>query len=427
MRRNAAGRTTTTAVLTVALGTLGAQLVGALATPLLTRLYGPELLGILGSVLAYTGIVGPVAGLCLPIAIVLARSRGEAMGLARASYLIAAPIAAGTAILSPLIVASEAQIGVATSVLIVTAGTLIYTSVAVQVLQQVLIRNRRFRWLGGLTFSQAVIFACTQIAVGVLHPTATALLLVSSMNFVYFALFFWITRGRRDPLSVRRAPSKQTSSLRHVLRKFSDFPLYRAPQVLVNALGTHFPALALAALTELRWVGLLMVTQRILALPVIFIGRSISDVLYPQVVEMTTERRSPYVLLRNWTLLSGLASVPIALVLILAGERVFAFVLGEEWGGAGILAQALIPWMVGALACRPAVGAVPALHLQRVYLISDTVATVTKSITLVLLLTNGIGVLVAIVAWALISASGAVFITATCLLRARRGGFRVSP
>lgn len=409
-----AGRTLR-AVLMVAGGTVVAQVIAAAATPILTRLYGPEPLGALATVLAYSGIVGPVAGLCLPIAIVLARGGDEVGDLKRTARMLALPIGIAAAIAAPFFLKGMGEIGVPGSLLGGAVLLLIVSSVWVQVSQQQIIRASDYRLLGLLTVGQAIIFVAVQLGAGSLHPDPSLLIAVSSG----YSLFFLLLAGASSRYRALGAVSRSGASMLATLRRFSDFPRYRAPQVLINALGAHLPTLLLAALVDVRWAGLFMVTQRILTLPVMFVGKSISDVIYPQVVQLVRAQTSSYPLLKTWTVAAAVISTPIAVILIAVGQPLFAFVLGEQWSQAGLLAQAMTPWMVAALVCRPAVGAIPALELQRAYLVSDAATTVVKSVVLVLMLSSGAEVWVCLLVWSLLSAGGLLWIAATVLLRSR--------
>lgn len=56
-------------------GTVGAQAIGLLTIPIITRQYGPEAFGVLGFVMAITNILNPVSALTLPSSIVIASER----------------------------------------------------------------------------------------------------------------------------------------------------------------------------------------------------------------------------------------------------------------------------------------------------------------------------------------------------------------
>ena len=68
-------------VILVASGTAGAQVINLLASPIITRMYGPDAFGLLGTFIAFLGVLTPIAALSYPLAIVLPSSDREAKDL----------------------------------------------------------------------------------------------------------------------------------------------------------------------------------------------------------------------------------------------------------------------------------------------------------------------------------------------------------
>ncbi len=85
-------------VAVVASGTAGAQAIVIAFSPIITRLYGPEAFGILGTFMAIVAVITPIAALSYPIAIVLPKEESDARGIARLSAYIALAVAALTAL-----------------------------------------------------------------------------------------------------------------------------------------------------------------------------------------------------------------------------------------------------------------------------------------------------------------------------------------
>lgn len=404
-------------VVVVAMGTLGAQVVLLAATPALTRVYGPEAFGALGSVLALTGIVGPVAGLCLPLAIVLAKDRGEAGSLAWWGVGLAVLPSVILALIAPMVLGQVVQAGVARGVLALSVAMLIYGSVLNQVLQQSLLRLQSFRLISRLAISQAVVLVALQIGTGLMAPTPTVLVAVSGLNFLLFIVVALVVvpplRGRAS--AVLRSARDPWA----VFKRYSDFSLYRAPQVLINSLGTHLPVLVLAWYADLLWVAFLAVTQRMLSLPVLLLGRSITDVLYPKFEVHARAGGRLFPALVRWTVFSLAVGIFISLVVMASAHWLYEVVLGEEWRDGGVLAHALIPWLLGALVCRPAVAALPVLGLQRHYLFSELLSTAAKSGVLLWALSTGWGVVASMLVWSVISGLGAAYISGVAILQSR--------
>lgn len=71
----------------VATGTAGAQAITMGFAPIITRLYGPEAFGLLGTFSAILAVLTPMAALTYPIAIVLPKDHADAKGLAKLSTL----------------------------------------------------------------------------------------------------------------------------------------------------------------------------------------------------------------------------------------------------------------------------------------------------------------------------------------------------
>src|SRR5699024_8407489 len=76
-------------VVIVASGTAGAQVITMLFSPIITRMYGPEVFGLMGTFSAMINIIIPVAALTYPIAIVLPKKHKEAKSIMRLSMLVA--------------------------------------------------------------------------------------------------------------------------------------------------------------------------------------------------------------------------------------------------------------------------------------------------------------------------------------------------
>ncbi|HCJ30854.1 MAG TPA: polysaccharide biosynthesis protein, partial [Pseudomonas sp.] len=80
-------------ILTVVTGTAGAQAITLAFMPVITRIYGPEAYGVLGTFLSVTMMLIPVAALTYPIAIVLPKRDGDARGLVRLALATALTLA----------------------------------------------------------------------------------------------------------------------------------------------------------------------------------------------------------------------------------------------------------------------------------------------------------------------------------------------
>lgn len=83
----------------VAGGTAAGQAVALVFSPLITRIYGPEIFGLQGVFLSLISILGPVVALRYPMAIVVAEDEKRASHLALLSVLIAFAVSSTVALL----------------------------------------------------------------------------------------------------------------------------------------------------------------------------------------------------------------------------------------------------------------------------------------------------------------------------------------
>src|SRR5699024_23476 len=75
-------------VMVLVSGTAAAQAIALILIPVITRLYGPEIYGLMGSFKAIINIIVPIAALTYPIAIVLPNSDREAKGIMLIAFKI---------------------------------------------------------------------------------------------------------------------------------------------------------------------------------------------------------------------------------------------------------------------------------------------------------------------------------------------------
>ena len=76
-------------ILAVASGTALAQLITFAFSPLITRIFTPEVFGLQGVFLSLISVLGPAFALRYPMAIITADSEAEALRLVRLSLQIA--------------------------------------------------------------------------------------------------------------------------------------------------------------------------------------------------------------------------------------------------------------------------------------------------------------------------------------------------
>ena len=352
-------------VAAVASGTAVGQAVAFVFSPLITRIYNPEIFGQQGIFLSLIGILGPVVSLRYPMAIVVAESEEDAERIARLSILIAffMSILFGLALVvarDPILTLMGGE----------SLGTLIWflpLAMFCVVLQDVAdyraARLGRFRLVGVVTAVQAFLTNLARVLVGLIAPVAGVLMAITSIApSVQAAL---LTFGdRRVRATAGRLWQPDTLLL---LKKYGTFPLFRAPTDVLGAASQSVPVILLAALFSPGVAGLYVLTRSVLNLPANVIGTAVGNVLYARYAELSRAGQPLTPLLLRATL-ALLAIAPFIVGAAWFAPPVFALVFGDEWREAGRYAQWMALWISLMVANIPATRIVPVIGRQKIFL-----------------------------------------------------------
>ncbi|TBU75746.1 polysaccharide biosynthesis protein [Pseudomonas daroniae] len=368
-------------IATVACGTAGAQVITLALMPVITRLYGPEAYGVLGVFMSLAFMLIPIAALTYPVAIVLPKHDGDARGLIRLSLLIASGFALLAAVFIALFgetLASQAgvpQIGP----FLMLLPLVLLAGAALEVTQQWLIRKQRYRLTAGVAVQQAIAHNGLRIAVGLLHASPATLLLSTIVGPLLHTLMLnWGLRRSASAQAQEPAIEPQPLSTRELALQYNDFPLYRAPQMLINAVSQNLPTLVLAVFFGPVAAGFFALCRQALNVPTQLIGKSVADVYYPRISAAVHNHEPITAMLAKATAALALVGLlPFALVFCF-GPQLFALVFGEQWAVAGEYARwlALAEYMI--FVSRPCTVAVPALALQGRFLVFEVLSTVLR-------------------------------------------------
>ncbi|MBQ1047991.1 oligosaccharide flippase family protein [Micromonospora sp. C51] len=327
--------------MSIAAGSAGGQLMLLLAAPVLARLYGPTDFGLFTVLTTLAATVSAVAAGRFELAVPLAEQDREAQDLA----LVGLVTALATALLATAVVAATRDEVAALfdhSALRTWLWLAPWTAAAmaaVQVLNQIAIRHRRYGAIGRRNFLQALATLLTQLGAGALAIRSGGLALGLCVGHVVGAVSLLKGTKLRRIASV---PAPQRRSLWRVAVTHRRFPLLLAPAGLLNVLGLQLPVLLIAFYYGTEVAGWLGLAQRMLALPVALIGMAIAQVYLAEISKAarTGSGNARALFLRTSRQLGVVAGAG-ALLIGLGAPRVFAFVFGPEWTTSGVYAQAL--------------------------------------------------------------------------------------
>lgn len=370
-------------VLILSSGTAGAQLVAMLFSPLITRLYGPDAYGVMGTFTAVVTIITPIAALSYPMAIVLPKKDREAKGLVCLSLVIAIINAVLITILILLfknVITEILQFEYLLLFMYLIPLVVLFSGV-LQVLQQWLIRKKLFSKSAKAIFSQSIIVNGGKVGIGYFYSEAIILILFTAFRPAINAVFMIVYTGVKDIKDIF-SEFREKISFKKIAKKYKDFPIFRTPETFLSSMSGDLPIILLTIFFGPASAGFYSIGRTVLNIPTMLISKSIGDVFYPRVAEAANRNEALTPLIQRATYLLGLTGlIPYGIVIIF-GPWIFGFVFGEEWTLAGEYARWIAFWAFFSFMNRPSVRALPVLRAQKFHLFYTIITLIIRVLAL---------------------------------------------
>lgn len=351
------------AVATLSTGSVISQVLGLITVPVIARLYGPEQVGLFGIFQGWVTVLVPLAGLCLPMAIVVPRSDQEAGALVKAS-LFASLCVAAVALMGVTIGGDRLLLSLNAEPLkqmVWLVPVFVLLSTAVQCSRYLLLRSSAYGGMAMAGVTQSVVANGAKVVLGVANPAAAgSLVLGQSIGDVSHLLVAYL-RNKAIFDAVRAHEAAKGVWLAVVNHR--DFVLYRAPQAFVNNIGQSAPAFLLAALFSTKQSGFYAMSVAILGAPAMLLGRAIGDVVYQHGASRDNPR-AMVDLLKKSTKGSLLVALVIFPLIALIAPWGLPLLFGEGWDGVGAYVSLMAIAQISHFATRPAVAMIPLLGIQ---------------------------------------------------------------
>jgi len=331
-------------VLALFTGTVLAQAIPIVISPLLTRIYTPEDFGLLAIYVSLSGLFGIIATGRYELAIVLPKDNKDGLSLFALSIILTFLIAAFTFFLVVVFGSQIASWYKAPKIerwLILIPITVLLTGIY-QALNYYATRKKRFGNISVSKVTDSFFNALVKVIMGLKTIGAGGLIVGNIIGQLagILALIksFWEKGVVRQIIMWRQNISVQA-------KKYSDFLKINTIHAFSDVLQVTLLIFFMSSFFGSAIVGLYALTLRIIKVPTGFIGGSVSQVFYQKASEKYAngEEIKPMVIKMLGTL--ALVSAPVFAVIILFGPSLFAFVFGEGWREAGEYAQILSPWI----------------------------------------------------------------------------------
>ena len=354
-------------VLMVATGTAAAQIVKLLLTPIITRIYGPEAFGLLGVFMSIIIIMTPIAALTYPNAIVLPKLDSDAKGIARLSLYVTLFFSLVLFII--IILFNDSIISIFAleeiSFMVYLIPIAILFSGFSQIMDQWIIRKKQFKFKARVTFYSSLFLDSSKISLGLINPLGTILIAISVLGKALNGLMIFVGLRKSGNIFIGENNIK---TIKKLAKNYKEFPIYRAPQLFINAVTQGVPILMLSSMFGPASAGYYSLGRQILSVPSQLLGNSVGDVFYPRIAEAASSRENLNNLIKKATLYLGLAGLIPYGIIVIFGPTIFSFLFGDEWFKAGEYARWITLWIFFMLINQPSVKALQVMSAQAFHL-----------------------------------------------------------
>lgn len=329
-------------VLTLLTGTIIAQAIPIIITPILTRLYTPEDFGILAIFIAVTTIFGAIANGRYELAIMLVDEDEDAINLAALGVLIS--FLFSFVLLIPSIFLNSQITNLLgspeISFWIYFVPLVVFMIGLFNVLNYLNTRKKFYKDIAKANIYKATAASSFQLGVGFIKTGATGLItgqIISQMAANY--------RLARNAIQNYDLKKIKKVKLKCLAKRFIDFPKFSMWAILANRLSYDLINILVSFFYSVATLGFYSLSQRMLGMPSSLIGNSIGQVYYQEANKEKQETGKAIKTFKKTSKRLLILSIFMFTPLYFLLPTVFEFVFGTDWRVAGEYGQITLPFV----------------------------------------------------------------------------------
>ena len=325
-------------------GTIIAQAVGICLTPVITRIFSPEIYGIASVFISIVSILTVVSCMRYELAILLSKERREAGGVFLACIGV---LLCFTAVLIPvflffgdLIVSLFNAPELSPFVLLIPL--LVFIDGVYLALLYWNTRNKRFGTQAATQALQSITGNGCKLGLGLLGYVQALSLIIAQIIGQSLGTIILLVRALRADFKVLKE-SFSLSNIFYQMKRYRKFPLIDTWSNLMNVVSWQLPVLMLSGFFSPVIAGLYSLGFTMIQMPMSFIGGSIRQVFLQRSAVAKHNGTLPELVNEICSVLIMLSVMPFLLLGVVGGD-LFGLVFGSEWYEAGVFAQILALW-----------------------------------------------------------------------------------
>lgn len=325
-------------------GTLIAQALPILLSPLLSRVYLPEDFAILALITPIITIGALLASLRFDVALVIPKSNNEASSLLSSVVFLLSLLTIFSAVVVSIIYFGFdfAIFGAIKKELLWFIPPGIFATGLYQALNYWNIRQKFFKLNAASKITQASVTLGVNITVGILHPGAEGLIAGFIAGYFVGSIVF-LFRISRSSYAVKRNLSLQI--FKSLLKKYRNFVIINTPHSILGIFVDQGIIYVLNEFFNEKILGNFAFAFRYIKAPLAIITSSIGQVFYQQASQEVNKggdiRPLMMKIQRN---LFFITVIPFTILFLFTPE-IFSFVFSEKYTQAGEIARYILPWI----------------------------------------------------------------------------------
>jgi O-antigen/teichoic acid export membrane protein len=333
-------------VATLTGGTVVAQMINLLSSPIIARIYTPEDLGNLSVYISIASIVGGIACLRYERAIPIPKDDNTAISLLALSLVITLWMA-GVLWVILFLFNDQIILWINAPGLKPCLWLLPFSFMGMGIYQALsfwAIRMNAYDRIAQTKFSQSLGMVVIQIGLGLVNLKPAGLLIGDvvgrSCGISTLAISTW--KVGKDAIRVVSA-----QRIMKAANQFRRFPLISTAAGLVNSVNLWFPPLITSSIYGAKVAGQLMLAQIVLGMPTVLLANSISQAYFGEsakVLKNTQKEQMP--LFRKILFRLVVIGTPVYLLIAIITPWTFYYIFGDKWMDAALYVQIMTPMFV---------------------------------------------------------------------------------
>ena len=322
-------------------GTIISQIINAIMSPFMSRLYSPEDFGKYSTLTAIILIVTVIANGKYDLAIMDSKDNDKerkatyygGMLLTISSCLVILLFGGMLAIFNCINYSLLDIIAIATFTFFSSNNSIINIWLNKNGLYKQISRNRII--YSSVNFFGVILFGILKLGyLGIVFSVFMAHLI----QFIY-VYYFLYKKTRFCEYKYNRQETIQQ------LKKHINFPKFQMPALLLNSASTQVPVLLFNSFLGNAVSGWYSMTVKVINLPMTIVGSAIGDVFFKEASEIysKSKERLKTFTYNTFNKMRWIGLIPMC-ALVGYGDILFSFVLGSDWQMAGIYSRILAPW-----------------------------------------------------------------------------------